>query len=28
VAAMKAAIDRLEQDIQGIHRELGRHASK
>jgi hypothetical protein len=25
---MKAAIDRLEQDIQGIHRELGRHASK
>ncbi len=28
VAAMKSAIDRVEQDINGIHRELGRHAAK
>lgn len=28
VASMKAAIDRLEQDISGISRELARHAGK
>jgi len=28
VAAMKSAIDRVEQDIQGINRELSRHAAR